>query len=68
MVLLPGDLDPTARKRQRDKERYASVSREKKDERNRKQRERRRDHKGLAGENAPNDENAPISTHEGGTI
>jgi hypothetical protein len=38
-------LDPTERKRQRNKERYASLSREQKDELNRKARERRAEKK-----------------------
>jgi hypothetical protein len=40
MVVLPVVLDPKEIKRQKDKERYASLSKEQKDEVNRKARER----------------------------
>jgi hypothetical protein len=43
--------DSNVRKRQRDKERYAAMSREKKDERNRKGRERRRKKKAQTIDN-----------------
>jgi hypothetical protein len=48
---LPGDRqeeDSNVRKRQRDKEHYAAMSRDKKDEINRKEGERRRKKKALA--------------------
>jgi hypothetical protein len=48
-------LDPTERKRQRNKERYASLSREQKDELNRKAREKKkRDQASLRDEGAYN--------------
>jgi hypothetical protein len=45
MVVLPVVLDRKEIKRQKDKERYASLSREQKDELNRKARERRAEKK-----------------------
>jgi hypothetical protein len=45
VVLLLGVLDRRERRRQRDRERYASMSTEKKDELNRKSRERRMEQK-----------------------
>jgi hypothetical protein len=48
------------RKRQREKERYAAMSREKKDERNRKQRERRMMNKALADGNQLGQVHVPV--------
>jgi hypothetical protein len=47
MVVLPVVLDRKEMKRQKDKERYASLSREQQDELNRKARERRAEKKDV---------------------
>ena len=57
-----GDLDPNERRKQRDRKRYASMPREKKDDRNRKQRERHRGNKVMTNENAQ------IIRHEEGAV
>jgi hypothetical protein len=66
-------LDCKEIKRQKDKERYASMSREQKDELNRKARERRaekkrRDQEIKCKEGTCMDENAPNGSQDQGTV
>jgi hypothetical protein len=71
--VLPVLLDRKEIKRQKDKERYASMSREQKDELNRKARERRvekkrRDQEIKCEEGTCMDENAPNGSQDQGTV